>query len=166
MNNLSIDAINAIAPYPVITSTKNGYFIFRSDYCVRYAVGFDESNLLRSDTSYLFSIINIDNVKSPNDWKVRDTVMCVIEEFFKVNNHALLYICETGDNKQAMRNRLFERWFSNYKHKSMYTFHSATVEAEGVPNYVAFISRIDNPKLKDVLSEFATEIQTFIDKPE
>lgn len=64
MNKLSVDKINAVAPYSVVESTRAGYFIFRSDYCVRYTVGFDESDLLRSDTSFLFSIINIDNVIS------------------------------------------------------------------------------------------------------
>lgn len=166
MKKLSLDRINAVAPYAIESSSvREGYYIFRTDYGVRYAVGFDDSDLLYSDETYFFSIINIDNVKSPNDWKVRDTVQSVIEEFFSKNNHALLYICETGDSRQAMRNRLFERWFSSYRHSGFYTFHSAVVSAEGIPNYVALISRIDNPRLKDVLVEFATEIQNLQNKP-
>lgn len=166
MTELSLDKINAVAPYAIESSSVHeGYYIFRTDYGIRYAIGFDDSDLLYSDESYLFSIINVDNAKSPNDWKVRDTVQCVIEEFFLKNNHALLYICETGDSKQALRNRLFERWFSAYKRSGFYMFHSAVVCAEGVPNYVALITRIDNPKLKDILVEFATEIQGLRNKP-
>jgi len=82
MTELSLDAINATAPYKVELSGHEGYFIFRTDYGVRYAVGFDESDLLYSDKAYMFSIINIDHIKSPNDWKVRDTVLFVVEEFF------------------------------------------------------------------------------------
>jgi len=65
-----------------------------------------------------------------------------------------------------MRNRLFERWFSSYKHNVRYTFHSAVIVSEGVPNYVALVSRVDNPRLKDVLFEFATEVQKLLNKPE
>ena len=39
----------------------------------------------------------------------------------------LLYICETGDKKQALRNRLFERWFSTFERKAQYTFVASSL---------------------------------------
>lgn len=38
--------------------------------------------------------------ESPRDSKVRETVMCIVDEFFRKNQAALLYICETGDGMQ------------------------------------------------------------------
>ena len=41
-------------------------------------------------------------------------------EFFEQNNDVMLYITETGDKKQAFRDRLFVRWFNTYEHKDRY----------------------------------------------
>ena len=166
MIELSLDAINNKAPYHVdCVEHHDGYFTFSTDFGVNYTVGFDVDDLIQSDISYQFVLINIDNTKSPRDHKVRDTIRCIVEEFFAKNNNSLLYLCETGDRKQAMRNRLFEHWFSTYKFNSLYTFHSAVVDAEGIENYVAIIMRIDNPNLTNVLMEFGTAIQTLQNKP-
>ena len=64
--------------------------------------------------------INVNNIPSPRDLKMRDTVMLIIENFFNMNEAALLYICESGDCKQHMRSRLFEYWFSSYQMKDKF----------------------------------------------
>lgn len=92
--------------------------------------------------------------------------MAIIHEFFESTKAALLYICETGDSRQSMRNRLFEFWFNSSPRKFEFIFISANIEdAEGVQNYVAIISRLDNPQLKDVVSEFTETMQLFSQKP-
>lgn len=67
--------------------------------------------------AYQFIIVNENNTPSPNDLKLRETIFCIIEDFFKANPEILLYLCETGDGKQASRNRLFIRWFREYAQK-------------------------------------------------
>ena len=76
---------------------------------------------------------------SPNDMKVRDTIFLIIEEFFASNPNILLYQCETGDNRQAMRDRLFLRWFKNYEHNDRFYIKVSTIVAEKVKNYAAMI---------------------------
>ena len=49
----------------------------------------------------------------------------------------------------ALRNRLFERWFSTYERKAQYTFVASSLkDDEGIENYTAIIVRNDNPDLK------------------
>lgn len=67
--------------------------------------------------AYQFIIVNENNTPSPNDFKLHETIFCIIEDFFKANPEILLYLCETGDGKQASRNRLFIKWFREYAQK-------------------------------------------------
>ena len=79
----------------------------------------------------------------------------------------MLYICETGDNKQRMRSRLFEYWFSTYTRKSQFTtISSSIIDDEGIVNYATIILRNDNPYLSEIISEFTESIQALSQKPE
>lgn len=114
-----------------------------------------------------FSIINVNNVPSPRDLKMRDTVMLIIENFFNRNQSALLYICESGDGKQQMRSRLFEFWFSTYRLKDRFLMMPASIEdMDGIENFAALIIRKDNPKFVDIVSEFSNTVAMFRVKPE
>ena len=85
---------------------------------------------------------------------------------FFTDNTTLLYICETGDKKQALRNRLFERWFSMYERKAQYTFVASSLkDDEGVENYTAIIVRNDNPELSAIIAEFTETISLLSSKP-
>ena len=78
----------------------------------------------------------------------------------------MLYICETGDNKQSMRNRLFEYWFSGYKYKHLYTLMSSAVkDEEGMMNYATLIIRNDNPNMVKVITEFTNSVNLLNQKP-
>lgn len=106
--------------------------LYRLANGIHYSVGFMEDDILLSKDSYQLIIANINNHKSPRDYKVRDTILSIVDEFFNTNNSTLLYICETGDNKQRMRSRLFEYWFSTYTRKSQFTtISSSIIDDEG-----------------------------------
>ena len=140
---------------------------FFTDGGVHYSVGFMEDDVLLSKNSYQLIIANINNHKSPRDRKVRDTIVSIVDEFFRCNNSTLLYICETGDNKQRMRSRLFEYWFSTYNRKALFTMISSSiVDAEGVVNFATIILRNDNPELSEIIVEFTESIQLLSQKPE
>ena len=80
----------------------------KTDYDVHYLVGFEYDDSSFDFATYQLVIINTNNKKSPRDSKVKDTIIAIIEDFFSNNENVLLYICETGDSKQSMRNRLFQ----------------------------------------------------------
>lgn len=88
-----------------------------------------------------------------------------MEEFFRQNQTAILYICETGGSKQAMRNRLFMAWLETFNSKGEYEVISASVVDEGIENYAAMILRRDNPKFEEYVANFNETVETFKVKP-
>ena len=167
MTPLSLQHINAIVPYQVTESAEDGFFKFVTVHDVHYSVGFMPDDLLMQEDAYQLIIANVNHRASPRDAKVRDTVIAIVDEFFRVNNTTLLYICETGDGKQSMRNRLFQYWFASYRHKALFTMMSSSVvDADGVVNYATMILRNDNPRFAQVVEEYTQSIQLLSKKPE
>lgn len=164
---IDVDEINNKAPYKVRLIYDELNVIFDTDFGVQYVAGFD-----RDDTSlpftktYQFSIVNVNNKKSPRDHKVRETIIAILENFFMQNNEVMLYICETGDGKQSMRNRLFGYWFNHYKESWNLLFMSASIyDIDGVKNYTAIIIRQDHPHLSEITNEFTETVKLLNDKP-
>lgn len=167
MNALSLENINKRSPYLICAASEAGYYEFSTDYGVEYVLGFMPDDLLHSDESYQFLISNTNHKTSPLDKNVQLTVQVVIEEFFRANNTTMLYICETGDGKQAMRSRLFERWFMGYSENANFTFlHTSITTIEGETNYASLLVRNDNPRLTDVILEFTETIRLLSSKPD
>ena len=167
MKQLSLDTINSSSPYEVYWHEMSHTYRFKTDYDVVLAIGFDEDDMIETAESYVFSFINVNNVPSPRDMKMRDTVMLIMEDFFNMNEAALLYICESGDGRQQMRGRLFEFWFSTYRMKDDFLLMPVSIEdMEGQENFAALIIRKDNPKFVDIVSEFSNTVAMFRVKPE
>lgn len=76
----------------------------------------------------------------------------------------LLYITETGDEKQRFRNRLFVRWFNTYEHRDQYYIQTAEGIMEGQMNFAAIISRLTCPHLRQAIDEFNETISLLFDK--
>ena len=91
--HLSLERINSgETPYQVEPTEQNGFYQFFTDGGVHYSVGFMEDAVLLSPNSYQLIIANINNHKSPRDRKVRDTIVSIVDEFFRCNNSTLLYL--------------------------------------------------------------------------
>lgn len=158
---------NSVSPYKALPSIPDGFYEFITDFGVRYSIGFMYDDSIITSGAYQFIISNVNNQASPNDDKVRQTIICMIDEFFCQNEDVLLYICETGDGKQAMRNRLFQYWFSKYDKKDDFTFLSSSVtEADGIVNYATIIIRSRSPRLTEVVTEFTETMRLFQEKPD
>ena len=116
---------------------------------------------------HLIRITNRRHERSPLDPKLRLTIFAIIEEFFEVNGHdTMLYLADTGDRKQAFRNRLFVRWFNIYERRHLFIIRTAEGKMDGMMNFIAIISRKDNPNLPMVLEEFDETISFLFDPPE
>ena len=77
----------------------------------------------------------------------------------------MLYITETGDDKQEFRDRLFFRWFNTYENKDRYYIKTAEGLLEGQKNFLAIISRKDNPNLQLAIEDFEETISFLFDAP-
>lgn len=167
MNPLNLHEINTKSPYQVSKSDKAGYYCFTTDHEVDYRVGFSIDDLISIGEVYQFDIININHKISPNDPKVKDTILSIIENFFTENSAALLYICETGDGKQAMRSRLFRYWANSVNEYSQKVIIVETeiTDADGISNFAALIVPKANPLLSEIISEFTNTVKLLQDKP-
>lgn len=169
MNSLNISNINIHSPY--LVGFDGRALIFTTDSGITYRVDFElDSNPYF--TAYWFNLANPQHQKSPGDVKIAQTVICIIEEFFRVNPEVLLYMCSTDKGQQAQRARLFLRWFNGYKQQKKYAIRSYEVcstDAEGKPTkeYVALIIQRTHPMLDEIVQRFDDEIQMFNDnKPD
>lgn len=114
----------------------------------------------------LSGVTNRRHERSPLGPKLRLTIFAIVEEFFEVNGHdTMLYLADTGDRKQAFRNRLFVRWFNIYEHRDLFVIKTAEGKMNGQMNFLAIISRKDNPMLAMVIEEFNETISFLFDPP-
>ena len=161
----NLTRLNFHSPYKVWID--NGSYKFLTDYGVQYRIEFVENNNIWEDEkAYEFGILNENKKNSPNDSKVKATIQCIIEEFFLTNPDILLYQCETGDSRQAMRARLFTRWFNEFDKRDRFCVKVSILRDEEVDNYIAIIVQKSNPKLNDILRDFDEFIGFFDTKPE
>lgn len=165
MNALSLESINRRSPYQVAKQDENT-FSFVSENHIRFFISFEKDEILRVGESYQLGISNPKGAKSPRDPKIRATILAIVREFFQKNQAGLLYICETGDGMQKMRNRLFRYWFSIYEESDEYYFLPMGVyDEEDNENYAALIIRYDNPLFQEIVREFTTTINLLNMKP-
>ena len=101
--------LSRLAPYAVVLIGDE--YCFRTDFGVDYAVAFNPEPSFGGLPAYWFDLSNRSGKASPNDPKVRETVIRIIIEFFRANPDILLYMCDNANDQQAQRNRLFLRWF-------------------------------------------------------
>ena len=160
MNKLDIDNINLSSPYTVVEIRGNLHF--RTDHDIEYFVSFDEDSNPYY-TAYWFNLTNPEHAKSPNDMKIAQTVICIIEEFFRKNPNILLYLCSTDGGQQAQRARLFLRWFNKAEQQEHYIIRTAEIKGENSneKEYVAFIAQRTNSNIDHILQYFESEINLF-----
>ena len=165
MNTLRLEFINLHAPYRVMQDPeKNNNFYFVSDSDARFDIDFTINDSVIPSGAYEFGITNRRHERSPLDSKLRLTIFAIVEEFFEVNGQeAMLYLADTGDRKQAFRNRLFVRWFNIYEHHDRFIIKTAEGKMDGQMNFLAIISRKDNPRLSLVIEEFNETIAFLFD---
>ena len=166
MNTLRLHVINSHSPYEVRQNPHDvNSYLFKTDANVEYVISFVENNSIVPSGTYEFGINNPKHNKSPLDPKLRNTIFAIVEEFFDVNgDEAMLYLADTGDGKQAFRNNLFIRWFNLYEHRDNFIIKTAEGIMDGEMNFLAIISRKDNPRLNMVIEQFEETISFLFDE--
>ena len=165
MNPLDLAYINRLAPYKVWTENGHDFFV-ETNNDLLFRIGFMEDFSIWESGAYQFSINNESRLPSPNDEKLKATIFRIIEAFFAANPEILLYICDTGDSRQALRSRLFVRWFNTYANRDAYVMRTVEVEDDEVKNFAALVVQKSNPHLKEILDDFDRTISVLTNKPE
>ena len=159
MRALDISRLQITSPYVVVK--QGDEYLFRTDSDILYAVSFQQYDGISGITAYWFDLSNRSHLPSPNDKKVRETVICIIEEFFYQNPDILLYMCDNANDQQAQRARLFLRWFNGAEQQKKYDIRTALLTEDGIDSYIALIIQRSHPQYEDILHVFDTEIAMF-----
>lgn len=164
MIDFSIKHILQKSPYD-ITLTDVG-FVFQTDRGIHYRISFEKEDFVFGGCeTYQFILQNVEHARMPYDPKVEQTVLAVIDEFFRSNMHVLLYICDTSDGKESSRNRLFIRWFEHHAEHGKFTIRTAKAVVEDETLYAAIIVDNRNPHLEDITTDFDRTAALLTDKP-
>lgn len=105
MKQFRLEHINAVAPYKV--SLEGKQLVFQTRYGLHYEIRFFEEQPIGGCETWQFSFARAEDFSTPEDPYVRFTLFAV----FIQNENVMLYICDTSDEREAARNRLFIRWF-------------------------------------------------------
>lgn len=159
MNALDTQHLFYDSPYPVTLDGEE--YIFKTDYDIVYAASFKQESFFDPIPAYWFDLMNRSGKSSPSDPKVRETVIRIIVEFFRVNPDIMLYMCDNANDQQAQRHRLFLRWFTGNEQSKLFFIKTEMVVDEGMENFIAIIVPRSHPYLDDIIERFNEEIAMF-----
>lgn len=120
--------------------------------------------MISDEGVFQFFISTEDKFKTVLDRRIHETVLVVLEDFFKNEGVVLDYICATEDNRQASRDRMFHQWFENSLSKEQYCFRSMSIDIDGIKYFSAVIMRNDNPRFKVMMEAIDRFVEDFQDK--
>ena len=80
---------------------------------------------------------------------------------FETDNDILLYMCDSANNQQAQRSRLFLYWFNAYGRQAEYYTCTEMVKDGDEENYIALIVKRDHPQLQMIIDVFNKQIAMF-----
>lgn len=150
---LSVDSINEQSPYWVI-QLDDMLFRFVTKNGIRYRVGFYPDTFFLTEGAYHFFIEKVQNESVPFDPDVFNVVSLIIEEFFRCQSNVMLYICDSTDNREEARSKLYRNWFESYSNKDKYTLADAAIPFEGMSVYAGMLIRKDHPAYELVVDAF------------
>lgn len=134
----------------------NGY-VFTTDSGNTYIVSFIDCSPLISEAvnskvySFVVERVNQGNHVNGSDNKVRNTILIILREFFKINTNALISVCEMNDGKQKARYRLFSSWEKKFLPSDIKKAHAAFC-IDGVRTY-AILYYHENNIDADILAQ-------------
>ena len=159
----SLSELNKKSPY-VLESSGMYSFTFITAQGKKYEIGFIQDLMISDEGVYQFFITTEDQFKTVLDGKIRQTVLVVIEEFFKNEGAVLDYICATEDHRQASRDRMFHQWYMNSLEKDQYNLRNMSVEIDEVEYFASVIMRNDNPRFQTMTEAIDRFVEDFQDK--
>ena len=159
----SLAELNKKSPY-MLESSGSYSFSFITTQGKKYEIGFIQDLMISDEGVYQFFITTEDQFKTVLDSKIRQTVLVVIEEFFKNEGAVLDYICATEDHRQASRDRLFHQWYMNSLEKDQLHLRNMSIAIDGTEYFASVIMRNYNPRFEAMTEAIDRFIEDFQDK--
>lgn len=67
-----------------------------------------------------------------SDPLVAGSIIKIFQDFFARRGVVAVYICDSSDNRQAARSRLFDRWYQQYRHLGFVKLDSVFLDPQGM----------------------------------
>lgn len=157
--DLASKALSSLSHYDY-EECEIGY-TFTTDIGNVYLVTFVEYPLISDLVETVLYMLNIDRLNRVPSTKadgerVRNTILIIIYKFFEKNTNALVTICESNDERQRVRHRLFSRWFQLFNNG--YLQKKDTIfEVDGCEHFASLYYR-ENTLDKRILIEGFDEL--------
>ncbi len=148
----------------------NNSYTFKTINKITYEVTFKPTTYLFGEESifsqqtFEFSIILVDNPANfvPLDKSVAPTVVAVFIDFYEnAKDTIAIYICDSSDGKQILRQRKFNDWFEIYRQASFIKIDSGFVESDGTFYPVSLIIKEQNPYRVQIFEQFLNVIDGY-----
>lgn len=153
MIDLTAEEINKTSPYTLVKIETNS-FVFDTKYGLRYNVGFAEDKSFMEEGVYQFYIVNLTHSHYHQDPSVKETIRVLLEAFFNAEPATMLYICDTLDNRQGVRDRLFRSWFNDYAYQGAYTMINERITFDDVTYYASIMLKNNHPQYVQIIHSF------------
>jgi Family of unknown function (DUF6169) len=146
-----------------IGGEKNA-FSFETVHKVTYEVTFKSSPYIFSEDSdfaqytFEFSIVLVNNPSEKNpppDAKIGPTIAAIFTDFYENSPRTIaIYICDSSDGRQLLRQRKFNDWFNYYKGQRFLKLDAEFKETNGTQYPVSLIIKYNHPYRVQILDEF------------
>jgi hypothetical protein len=147
---------------------KNNSFIFRTDTGIQYEIKFvpsgylfEEGHPARDFTfEYIIAVLENNTGKTPPlDRRIPLTLALIFQDFFQEHRNVGVYICDSSDDKQAIRFRKFNIWFYHFKGTLFNKLDFPVKDKDDTFIYTSLIMRNDNPNYQVVVDGYLQLIQ-------
>ncbi|MBO0930394.1 DUF6169 family protein [Fibrella aquatilis] len=145
------------------SGNESNLFYFTTDQDIAYEVRFKPSGYLFPDEPLLephvyemvIALISNPGGKPPAiDPRIPPTIAAVFEQFMRVHERVVVYICESSDSRGAARQRKFSGWFEQYGQLNFVKIDSRLADTDGSVFLTSLILRASNPNLGNTILAF------------
>jgi hypothetical protein len=149
--------------YDFIGGLNNSY-VFETSRKIIYEIKFKPSdyiNLFNDEVSkYIFEFIikvaiNETGKNPPLDVNVSETIAAIFQEFIlKHNNNIAIYICDSSDGRQELRQKKFNEWYDKYNDATFAKMNEVLFDSKGNRFLITMILQNKNPRRLQIIEAF------------
>ena len=147
---------------------ENPLFSFITDSGVKYVLELSKEDFGNNYFKDLYILSFYPTIKQGtkriNDIKIRATISQIIIDFLDNNKDALIhYICDSNDNRQYSRNRLFTKWFNESNTIDVYSKFNLNYPTEDLVYTLEFLFISGKYTSKDLEKKVKQQMNSFSD---
>lgn len=143
---------------------KNNSYVFATSLGIVYEVKFKPSGYINlfdeSISDFIFEFVielseNNTGKNPPLDKKVSTTIATIFKEFLTKHNYNIaLYICDSSDGRQELRQKKFNEWYDKYNDATFAKMNEVLFDSKGNRFLITMILQNKNPRRLEIIDAF------------